>query len=66
MKYFVLEYDMSELDPEAKILFETEADSLTEAMKLVKVRPNCEYEVVTDQDIIAEIEKYYEVESFLH
>lgn len=62
MKYYALEYDLNSKDPdEASILWETESESLTEAMKLVKVRPGFEYEVVSETEIMEEINKYYDV-----
>lgn len=67
MKYYVLEFDLQSEDPnEGKILFHTESDSLTEAMKSVTVRENCEYEIVTELDILEEIQKYYDCENIFH
>jgi hypothetical protein len=52
---------MAEKDPEGQILFETESESLTEAMKLAKIVPGHEYEVVSETEIMEEINKYYDV-----
>jgi hypothetical protein len=68
MKYYALAYDMNskDPDPEGSILWETESESLTETMSLVKVQPGFEYEVVSEQDILEEVEKYYDTEVLLH
>jgi hypothetical protein len=67
MKYYVLKYKLDSDDPlEGEILWETEADSLTAAMKLVKVEKNCEYEVVSETDILEQLNKYHDVETLLH
>lgn len=67
MLYYVLEYDMTEENPEGSILWETESASITEAMKMVAPKPNHEYEVVSEKDILEDIQKIYDVEdSFLN
>jgi hypothetical protein len=63
MKYYALAYNLNSEDPdEASILWETESESLTETMKLVKPQPGFEYEVVSETDILEEINKLYEVD----
>lgn len=66
MKYYALEYKIGSDD--ASILWETESDSLSAAMALIKPEPGFEYEVVSETEIMEEINKYYDVEAetFLH
>jgi hypothetical protein len=69
MKYYALAYDMNGKDPdEGSILWETESESMSETMSLVKVMPGFEYEVVTEQDILEEVQKYYDTDAevYLH
>lgn len=66
MKYYGLEYKIG--SEECSILWETESDSLSGAMGLIKPEIGFEYEVVSEVDIMNEINKYYDVEAetFLH
>ncbi len=66
MLYYALEYNTLEENPEAKILWETESTSLTETEKLVIPKPNCEYEIVTEAEILADAQKLYDIEALLN
>lgn len=66
MKFYALEYDLSEDSPEARILWETETTSITETMKLVNQKIGFEYEVVSEAEILEEAQKLYDVEALLN
>lgn len=66
MKYYALEFDLSEKDPEGKVLWETESEMISETMKLAIPfqKPNHEYEVISESEIMDVAQKYYDTDEF--